>query len=68
MKTSNKYTEDEASFLDVFTSNYKNFLWWLKSDNVIKTGKNEYRAQCNQYIIGMTRKEAYIYFKRNYSM
>jgi len=49
-------------------THYHNFLWWLKSDNVIKTGKNEYRAQCNQYSIGMTRKEAYIYFKRNYSM
>jgi hypothetical protein len=49
-------------------TNYHNFLWWLKSDNVIKTGPNEYRAQCNQYSIGMTRKEAYIYFKRNYSM
>lgn len=48
------------------SENYKNFLWWLKSDNVIKVGANEYRTQCSQYSIGMNRKEAYIYFKREY--
>jgi hypothetical protein len=49
-------------------TNYHNFLWWIKSDNVIKVGANEYRTQCSQYSISMNRKEAYIYFKRNYSM
>lgn len=45
---------------------YKAFLSWIKSDNVIKTGKNEYREQVSQYSILFTRIELYAYFVREY--
>ena len=45
---------------------FREFLKWLKSDNVIKTGLNEYRSQCSLYSIPMTRKQAYKYFKKEY--
>lgn len=44
---------------------YHDFLDWIKSDNVIKT-KDGYRTQCNQYAIAMTKKELYVYFKKEY--
>jgi len=47
-------------------TNYRSFLNWLKSDNVIKISVNEYLSQCSQYSISMTRKQAYIYFKKEY--
>lgn len=47
-------------------ANYRWFLNWLKSDNVIKISVNEYKTQCSQYSISMTRKQAYIYFKKEY--
>jgi hypothetical protein len=46
--------------------NFRDFLEWLKSDNVIRTGSNEYRSQCSLYSIPMTRKQAYAYFKKEY--
>ena len=45
---------------------FREFLKWLKSDNVIRTGLNEYRSQCSLYSIPMTRKQAYKYFKKEY--
>jgi len=47
-------------------TNYKNFLWWIKSDNVIRADVDKYYSQCSQYSFVMTRKEAYIYFKKHY--
>jgi hypothetical protein len=49
-------------------TNYKNFLWWIKSDNVIRTDVDKYYSQCSQYGWSMTRKEAYIYFKKHYKI
>jgi len=45
--------------------NYKQFLKWLSSDNVIKTTEG-YKTQCSQYAKGFTRKELYVYFKKEY--
>ena len=45
---------------------YREFLAFKRSDNVIRTGKNEYKTQCSQYGKGFTRKELYIYFKKEY--
>jgi len=47
-------------------STYHSFLEWLGSDNVIRMGRNDYRSQCSQYSIRMTKKEAYIYFKKEF--
>jgi hypothetical protein len=47
-------------------TNFREFLKWLKSDNVIRTGLNEYRSQCSLYSIAMTKKQAYAYFKKEY--
>lgn len=49
-------------------TNYRNFLWWIKSDNVIMMGVNKIYSQCSQYSFVMTRKEAYIYFKKHYKI
>jgi hypothetical protein len=43
---------------------YKRFLKWLKSDNVIKTDKNQFRTQCSQYTILFTRKSLWEYYVR----
>lgn len=47
-------------------TNYRHFLSWIKSDNCIKISHNEWLTQCSQYSIAMTRKQAYIYFKKEY--
>ena len=47
-------------------STYHSFLEWLSSDNVIRMGRNDYRSQCSLYCIPMTKKEAYIYFKKEF--
>jgi hypothetical protein len=41
---------------------------FVKSDNVIKTGKNEYRTQCSLYRIPMTIKALCKYVKREYGI
>ena len=41
---------------------------FVKSDNVIKTGKNEYRTQCSQYRIAMTLQGLCKYVKREYGV
>ena len=39
---------------------------WKNSDNVFKSGKNEYRCQCSLYKIKMTLVELKRYFKKEY--
>lgn len=46
-------------------SNYRNFIEWYKSDNVIKTAEG-FRTQCSQYAKAFNKKELYIYFKKEY--
>jgi len=45
---------------------YKAFIGWKNSDNVIRTDKNEWRTQCSQYTLPMTKKELYKYFKKEF--
>ena len=47
-------------------STFNQFLDWINSDNVIKTGENEYKTQDSQYRIKLTRKQAYAYFKKEF--
>ena len=44
---------------------YQRFIKWLGSDNIIKQN-NGYLTQCSQYGKLFTRKELYVYFKKNY--
>ena len=44
---------------------YKQFLKWIDSDNVIKMTEG-YRTQCTLYCKAFTRKELYVYFKKQY--
>lgn len=44
---------------------YQQFLEWLHSDNVVKTLEG-YKTQCSQYGKAFSRKELYIYFKKEY--
>jgi hypothetical protein len=39
----------------------------LFSDNVVRTGQDEYRTQCSLYKKGFTLSELYKYFVKNYS-
>jgi hypothetical protein len=40
---------------------------WLNSDNVVKTGPDEYRTQCSQYTLPMTLKKLKQYFQKEYA-
>ena len=46
----------------------KDLRQFVKSDNVIKTGKNEYRTQCSQYSIPMTLQGLCKYAKLQYGV
>lgn len=46
--------------------NFEEFNQWVKSDNVVKEGENEYRTQCTLYKKGFTYDELFAYFKREY--
>lgn len=43
---------------------YKRFLKWLKSDNVIKTDKNQFIEQTTQWRKTFTRKELWEFYLR----
>lgn len=45
----------------------KEFQDWLNSDNVIKTGENEYKTQCSQYTIPMTLLELKKYYLKEFT-
>jgi len=42
------------------------FKLWIKSDDVVKTGKDEYKTQCTLYSKKFTRAELKNYFKKEY--
>lgn len=41
---------------------------FVKSDNVVRFGKNDYRTQCSLYSIPMTLKELCRYIKKEYQV
>ena len=45
---------------------YKNFLKWLNSDNVIILKKGVYTCQCIQYTKRFTFSEIYKYYLKEY--
>ncbi len=60
--------------VEPFSSKYhskflpENYLFdlWLNSDNVVKTGADEYREQYSQYKIPMTLEELKKYYQREF--
>lgn len=51
--------------MNIYIDTIGDFLNWLDSDNVIKTGEG-YKTQCSQYVPTFNDKEVYTYYLKEY--